>query len=499
MDGPPLRGNFPDTRSLLKAAAALHADREAYVEPGGRMTFAEWIGRARCVAAQFADLGVGKGDVVMLWLPSGIDYATCYAAAAMIGAITTGLNARLGVREIEAVVGQADPALIVADESLGAIPTGGHRVLSRASLSWACSRVDLPAVELDVRDPVTLIFSSGTTGTPKGAVFDAIGLAAGAAAAGVMSAPYDRRLTSTPFAHAGYMFKLWDQLVWGITLVVPPSPWPAVGMFDILRAERITVAGAVPTQWAKLLEVDGVCRKALPHLRIGIAATAPAPPELVRRVADRIGVPLAVRYAMTECPTISGTAPDDPPEVQYATVGRPAAGMDVRIGGDGVVEVSGPCVMRGYWRNPELTATVLRDGWLRTGDMGVLDEDGNLSIIGRTGDMYIRGGYNVHPVEVERVLANHPAVKEAAVVGRSAPVIGEIGVAVVVPTDTTDPPTLAELRAHVAAELADYKAPDELLVIDELPLTTMLKLDRLALRELIPLHDRHIQRRQPAR
>jgi acyl-CoA synthetase (AMP-forming)/AMP-acid ligase II len=278
--------------------------------------------------------------------------------------------------------------------------------------------------------------------------------------------------------------------------VVPPTPWSAQGMFDVLRDERVTVAGAVPTQWAKLLDVDGVSPQALPHLRIGVVATAPAPPELVRRVAEGIGVPLVVRYAMTECPTISGTEPNDAPEIQFRTVGRPAAGMDVRIGSDGVLEVSGPCLMRGYWRNPELTAEVLRDGWLRTGDVGALGADGNLTLVGRSGDMYIRGGYNVHPGEVERALSGHAAVKHAAVVGRSAPVIGEIGVACVVPADAARPPTLAELRMHVADELADYKAPDELLIVDELPLTPMLKPDRLALRELITLRDGDIQRRR---
>jgi acyl-CoA synthetase (AMP-forming)/AMP-acid ligase II len=491
--GAPLSSDVADTRMMLEMAAAVHGDIEAYVEPGGRITFADWIGRARGVASQFADLGVGKGDVVTLWLPSGIDYATCYAAAAMIGAITTGLNPRLGRSEIESILQQADPALIVADERLGALPDTGHRLLSRGALCSGTSYSAPPSVDHDRRDLVALIFTSGTTGTPKGAAFDADRLAAGAAASGVMSAPHDRRLTSTPFSHAGYMFKLWDQLVWGTTLVVPPMPWSAQGMFDVLRDERVTVAGAVPAQWAKLLEVDGVSPQALPHLRIGVVATAPAPPELVRRVADGIGVPLVVRYAMTECPTICGTEPNDAPEVQFRTVGRPAAGMDVRIGSDGVVEVSGPCVMRGYWRNPNLTAEVLRDGWLRTGDVGTLGADGNLTLVGRSGDMYIRGGYNVHPGEVERSISAHPGVKRVAVVGRAAPVIGEIGVACVVPADTVKPPTLDELRAHVADELADYKAPDELLIVDELPLTPMLKPDRRALRELIRLRDSDIQ------
>jgi len=498
VNGAPLGADAVDTRALLTAAALTHGDREAYVEPGARVTFAEWIGRARSVATQFAEFGVGKGDVVTLWLPSGIDYATCYAAAAMIGAITTGLNPRLGRREIESIVQQADPALIVADERLGELPAVGCRVLRRDALSTDPAAVAPPA-ELTRHDPVALIFTSGTTGTPKGAVYDADRLAAGAASAGVMSAPYDRRLTSTPFAHAGYMFKLWDQLVWGTTLVIPPAPWSAQGMFDVLRDERITVAGAVPTQWTKLLDVDGVNPQALPHLRIGVVATAPAPPELVRQVAERIGVPLVVRYAMTECPTISGTAAEDPPEVQFRTVGRPAPGMDVRIGADGVVEVSGPCVMRGYWRNPELTAEALRDGWLRTGDIGVLGDDGNVTLLGRSGDMYIRGGYNVHPGEVERALADHSGVNQAAVIGCPAPVIGEIGVAVVVPHDPANPPTLRDLRTHVAAELADYKAPDELLVVDELPLTAMLKPDRIALRELIAERDNEIERRAPVR
>jgi acyl-CoA synthetase (AMP-forming)/AMP-acid ligase II len=489
--------SFANVRDLLDAAAATHRDREAYVEPGARITFADWIGRARGVARQFAELGVGKGDVVLLWLPSGIDYATCYAAAAMMGAITAGLNPRLGRREIASILDQTNPALIVADDRLGPLPPNAARLLPREALVTA--EADPPVVELTRRDPVALIFTSGTTGTPKGAVFDSDRLAAGAAASGIMSAPYDRRLTSTPFAHAGYMFKLWDQLVWGSALVVPPTPWSAPGMFDVLRDEGITVAGAVPTQWAKLLEVDGVSRKALPHLRIGIAATAPAPPELVRRVAERIGVPLVVRYAMTESPTICGTKPGDSIDVQFRTVGRPAAGMEVRVGSDGGVEVSGPCVMRGYWRNPELTAEVLVDGWLRTGDIGVLGDDGNLTLVGRRGDMYIRGGYNVHPGEVERVLAGHPGVKQAAVVGRSAPVIGEIGVAVVVPVDPAAPPALAELRSHVAADLADYKSPDELLIVDELPLTAMLKPDRSALHALITLHDNDVQRRQSAR
>ncbi len=475
-----LPDTFANTRMALQAAAHHHGDREAYVEPDARMTFVQWVSRAESAAAEFARLGVQKGDIVLLWLPSGIDYAVCYAGAAMIGAVTAGLNPRLGPTEIKAVIDQANPALIVADEQLAAITAGDTAVVSRSSLHELYrTKRQAPMVDVGRTDPVAVLFSSGTTGVPKGAVFDADNLAAGAHAAGVMSAPYDRRLTSTPFAHAGYMFKLWDQLLWGTTLVVPPAPWSAEGMAKVLVDERITVAGAVPTQWAKLLEVDGIDRNALKDLRLGVVASAPAAPELVANVADRIGVPLVVRYAMTECPTISGTEPGDPPEVQFHTVGRPAPGMQVRVR-DGIVEVSGPCVMRGYWQRPELTASVLQNGWLRTGDIGGIRDDGNVVITGRSDDTYIRGGFNVQPAEVEQVLLAHPGVIDAVVVGHRTPVIGEIGVAFVAAGAT--PPSLAELRAWVSARLSDYKAPDRLVVVDEIPRTALLKPDRKELR-----------------
>ena len=140
----------------------------------------------------------------------------------------------------------------------------------------------------------------------------------------------------------------------------------------------------------------------------------------------------------------------------------------------------GGCVMRGYWRDPERTAEVLdAEGWLTSSDLGRFDADGNLVLAGRADDMYIRGGFNVYPVEVENVLADHPAVAQVAVVGVPAPVIGEIGVAVIVPAPGGPPPTLDELRAWVDGRLADYKRPDQVVVVDELPLTSMLKVDKI--------------------
>jgi acyl-CoA synthetase (AMP-forming)/AMP-acid ligase II len=341
-------------------------------------------------------------------------------------------------------------------------------------------------------DPVAIIWTSGTTGTAKGAWFDHRNMAAAVAAAGAMTAPFDRRISAIPMVHAGYMAKLWEQLAMGVAIVLSPTPWSAESMLEVLINERISVAGGVPTQWAKLVELPGIGTADLTSLRIGLVATAPAPPELVLRVVETIGCPLVVRYAMTECPSITGTEPADEPELQYRTVGRTQAGMTIELVDEegapvapdsvGRIRVAGPCVMRGYWNDASKTAEVLtEDGLLTTSDLGRFDASGHLVLAGRVDDMYIRGGYNVYPIEVEAVLSEHPEIAQAAVVGLPAEVIGEIGVAFIVMRDPHVRLGLESLRDWVGARLADYKRPDRIEYVEALPLTAMLKVDKKAL------------------
>jgi acyl-CoA synthetase (AMP-forming)/AMP-acid ligase II len=491
---PALAGEFPVLWPLMDAAVAAFGDREAYVDGDQRVSFAGWMAMADLLAAEFLARGVGRGDVVALMLPSSIDYAVAYAAAARLGAITTGLNTRLGRREVESIMAQCTPALVVRDEALGmpAVPAG-IPVLDRSELAALYRRpaegAQQPQCSPD--DIVTIMWTSGTTGLPKGACLDHRNLGAIAAAAGAMSAPRDRRLVTTPFAHAGYMAKLWDQLVNGLTIVVSPASLTPLDMLRLIAAEKITVVGAVPIQWERMLRLPEVETTDLSHVRIGTSATAPIRPELVEEIIKRMGFPLVVRYAMTESPTICGTEPTDPPDVQFRTVGRPQRGMEISIGAQagpgevGQVRIRGGCVMRGYWNAPELTRQAFdEERWLVSGDLGYLRDDGNLVIVGRATDMYIRGGYNVYPAEVEAVLALHPAVAAVSVVGAPAPRIGEIGVAFVVPADPQAPPALAELRELARGELADYKAPDRLEIVERLPVNAMLKVDKKGLREL---------------
>jgi len=201
---------------------------------------------------------------------------------------------------------------------------------------------------------------------------------------------------------------------------------------------------------------------------------------------------VVVRYAMTESPSITGTSPDDPPEVQYRTVGKPQAETIVDLVGEdddpvppgevGRVRIEGPCVMRGYWRDAATTREVLdAQGRLLSNDLGHFDGDGNLVLVGRASDMYIRGGYNVYPLEVENVLTEHPSISSAAVVGAERSVIGEIGIAFVALVPGEPIPSPGSLRTWVADRLADYKAPDEVRVVDTLPVTAMGKIDKRAL------------------
>jgi acyl-CoA synthetase (AMP-forming)/AMP-acid ligase II len=494
--GPPLRGSFATLADVMDAAAREIAGVEAYVEGERRVTFGAWLEAADGVAAALVRRGVAPGDVVAILLPPSIEYAVALAGVARMGGVATGLNIRLGRLEVEAIVERGRPVLAFVPEGpRPSVLPPDLPVMDGSELAAAAAGPGLGSQRHRGRatDPAVIIWTSGTTGLPKGAWFDHDNLRAAVATAGVMTAPFDRRLASTPFAHAGYMAKLWEQLAWATTLVISPVPWRGADMLRLMVDERITVAGGAPAQWEKLLDEPGLDGADLSALRLGVAATAPAPPELVARVVERCGCPLVVRYAMTESPSISGTEPGDPPEVLYRTVGRPQAGIEISIRGEdgtpvpdgtiGRIHVRGACVMRGYWKEPALTAEVLdRHGWLRSSDLGHQDGDGNLVLAGRVGDMYIRGGYNVHPLQVENVLTEHPAVAQAAVVGAPAAVLGEIGVAYVVPAPGAEPPTLAELRAWCTERLADYKAPDRLELVESLPLTSMMKVDKLALR-----------------
>jgi len=496
---------------VLRAAASVNADVEAYVEPAvgttprRALTFGQWDRAADGVAGVLAERGVTRGSVVCLMLPSSLDYMVGFAAATRLGAITSGINPRLGVHEVRSIFDRTRPAVTIIDDGADRPDGPAGAVMNRAELVQA-SAGPPPArwPDLEPSDPVAVVWTSGTTGLPKGAVFDHRRLAAVAAGTDVLSEPGDRRLSPLPFAHVGSMTRTWDEAVHGVTTVITPTPWKAADCLVVMVEERITVGQGVPTQWALMLAEPALDTADLSSLRVVGTGAARVPAELVAAMRDRFGVPVVVRYTSTEASLGTGTVPGDPDQVVATTVGRPVPGVSLAIvdeggaevgaGEVGRVRVRSGAVMLGYWGGPSTgpgidgvafdaaaTRSVLDDeGWLTTGDFGFVDADGNLHLVGRANEMYIRGGYNVYPAEVEAVLSAHPAVAQVAVVGTPDPVLGEIGVAFVVPAPDSDV-SLADLRSWAAGSLADYKSPDRLALVESLPVTSMMKVDKRVL------------------
>ncbi|MFA5886129.1 MAG: class I adenylate-forming enzyme family protein [Acidimicrobiia bacterium] len=491
----------PLLADLLRAVAADEPDREAYVHAGKRATYAWLDGVADGFAATLLDHGVGRGDRVCLMLPSSIKFAGCYLGAARVGAITSAVNLRLGPAEQASIVARTEPAVTVVGDD-ARVPDGVDpgRVLPVTALKEAFGAAPparLPDLAAD--DPVCIIWTSGTTGIPKGAVHTHDSMAAITRNVVDMAALHDRVLFTLPFPHLGYMGWIHTFTQRRVTLVLGPQPWSAPESLRVMAAEGITMMNGVPTQWALVLDRADVEGTDFSGLRIAAMGAAAAPPELIRRLRETLGCPVLNGYSATEAGVISGTVIGDPDEVVAGTVGRPRAEVDLRIvdpdtghalpaGQVGEVVCRSPAMMRGYWRDPELTATVIdADGFLHTGDLGRLRADGNLTLAGRLKEMYIRGGYNVYPTEVEAVLTDHPAIARAAVIGAPDPVLGEIGVAFVVPDTSSGTPGSATvpdrdtLRAWCTDRIADYKAPDRVVVVDELPVTAVGKLDKNAL------------------
>jgi acyl-CoA synthetase (AMP-forming)/AMP-acid ligase II len=462
--------------ATVRAAAARFGDRSAFVDPNGsRMSYADLDRRSDDVAAGLLAQGVGPGDVVLLQLPSDSTYVVAFAAAAKIGAITAGVNPRLALPEQAAVAALADPAItLTSSDEVDALRRPGA----------------VAALADDPARPVALVFTSGTTGQPKGALFRDRQLAAVttidvADAWGDPTAPPTQMLAGTQFAHVGFMTKLPWYLRLGSTTHVL-GRWRAADALACIAEHRIPSVGGVAPQIALLLREDTDAYD-LACVQTLIVGGAMSPPALVREARARFGAAYSIRYSSTEsggCGT--GTALDADDDEALFTVGRPRGGIEVRIDGDeevGEVLLRSPTVMAEYWRDPEATATTLVDGWLRTGDLGSIDEHGLLRLAGRSKEMFIRGGYNVYPAEVESVLADHPLVREVVVVPRPDDVMGELGVAVVVPLDAAHPPTLEELRAFAEPKLARYKLPEAIHVVGAIPLTPMQKVDRKALAE----------------
>ena len=449
------------------------------------------------VAGGLQQRGIGTGDVVALLLPSSGEYLLAYLAAAKLGAITAGINPRLPAAQRSAMLEVASPALVVGTAELldGVGVDAPVEEVTLATSAEDCLtglRGDGPA-STPPPDPdrvVAVVFTSGTTGTPKGAVFTERHLAA-IDHLDTGDAPWGSggpMLASTELVHVGAMTKLRWYLRLGATIHLLPRwrPGPAL---QVICDQRMTSIGAIAPQIALLLQLEDFDRYDVSAVTTIVAGGAPSPPDLVTQARERFAAAYSIRYSSTESGGVgTGTAFTAGDEEALHTVGRPRPRLELRLTADdgqvlprgeiGTVELRSPAVMAGYWRDEAATSAVLVDGWLRTGDLGVIDDRGCLRLRGRRSDMYIRGGYNVHPEAVEAVLSRHPAVAEVAVVPAADTVMGEVGVAAVVLRPGAGEPDLSQLRDFAAAGLARHELPERLVVLPALPRTPLHKVDR---------------------
>lgn len=485
---------------VVRQAALRFGDRNFLVEPDGTtLSFTELDRRSEQLAAGLAaKLRIGEDDVVCLIVASGIDYVVAYAALAKLGAITAGINPTLSPPERSAIVERADPKLVL---STAGLLDGLDLRRNVVAAPWPTlddsNRV--AALPRDDDRPVAIVFTSGTTGVPKGALFRVRQLRAVTRIdLGVSADEWGGggpMIASTQFAHVGFMTKLpWYLQRCTTTFVL--QRWRADDVLNLVARERIETLGVVAPQLALMLrsprlgDLDVSCVASI------IAGGAASPPALVREARDRFGAAYSIRYSSTESGGVGlGTAFDAGDDEALHTIGRPRPGVQAAVldehGDEVTAGVIGELVLRSeamfdsYWGDPEATAEALRDGWLHTGDLATRIAEGPaagcLRLVGRRREMYVRGGYNVYPAEVEAVLTEHPALVDVAIAPRPDDVMGEVGVAVIVVADGHAAPTLAELREFAEGRLARWKLPEALLVVDALPLTTMHKLDRRAL------------------
>ena len=466
---------------VVREAARRFGERTAWIGPGGSFTYAQLDARSDAVAGGLSAAGVRPGDRVALTRASDADYLVAVVAIAKVGGVAAGINPSLAPAERAALIDAADPIVVLGrDEEL---PTG-----------------PAPApLEPDPDRVASIVFTSGTTGTPKGAVFtnrqiDAVrridlGPAADQWGAG------GPLLAATQFAHIGITTKLPWYLRQGSTLV-GLGKWRADDVLEAVAAHRIPSIGGVAPQIALLLRSTRFDDLDLSCVTTLIVGGAFSPPALVVAARQRFGAAYSIRYSSTESGgTGLGTAFDADDDEALHSIGRPRPGVEARVidpttgagvpnGEVGELCLRTPSQMVGYWRNDEATASTIVDGWIRTGDLALIDGRGLVRLRGRIKEQYVRGGYNIAPAEVEAALSDHPAVLELAIAPRPDEVMGEVGVVIVVPADPTRPPSLDELRAHGATRVAGWKLPEALVVVDALPLTPMLKIDRNRLADL---------------
>jgi len=455
----------------------------------GELTHAEVARRVEAAAEQFAAAGVGRGDVVAVMLPNRVELLLGLMAAWRLGAAATPVNPVFTPNEAGYQITDSGAKLLLGAADPGA--DYGVPVLAVDELS-ASPFGTLPVPDTRLDDLALLIYTSGSTGRPKGVMLDHANLVAMATSIGevLKLSPDDNCLLVLPLFHVNaILVSGLAPIMAGAQVTILPRFAPDTFLAAVSRY-RATYFSAVPAIYARLAELPAGQLGDTSSVRFAVCGAAPVPVELLERSESRFGFPIIEGYGLTEGTCASAINPLDGPR-KPGTVGVALPGQQVAAmradgsfaaaGERGEVVVKGPNVMRGYLGRPEATAETVVDSWLHTGDVGILDEDGYLTIVDRIKDMIIRGGENIYPKEIESVLARHGAVLEAAVIGVPHEIYGEVPVAYVV-TYPDARVTADELLAHCRGQLTKVKIPTAVRIVPALPKNAVGKTDKPALR-----------------
>ncbi len=536
MTDTPTRGDieFGTIAHLVRTAAERHTDAEALVDvdAGRSWSFRDLAAAIDTAARSYIASGIEPGDRVALWAPNIGEWVVAALGVHAAGGVLVTVNTRFKGREaayvlrssgakalvtvtdfldtdyMQLLADAVDPAADLPNLELTVVLRGdAPRGASGGALTWNeflgravsvdTATADARAEAVSPDDTSDLLFTSGTTGSPKGVETthaqnlrafrdwgDVVGLTAG-----------DRYLVVNPFFHAfGYKAGILAALMAGAT-ILPHAVFDAEAVLARIPRDRITMLPGPPTLYQTILATPDLDRHDLSSLRLAVTGAAAIPVELIVQMREQLHFDTVITgYGLTEaCGIATMCRHDDDPETIATTSGRAIPGVEVLVvddegdevaGGEpGEVVIRGYNVMRGYFENPEATAEAIDDeGWLHTGDIGVMDDRGYLRITDRLKDMYVVGGFNAYPAEIEELILAHPSVAQVAVIGVPDERMGEVGMAFAVPVPGEDL-NPDELVAWCREEMANYKVPRHVRVIDALPLNATGKVLKFELRE----------------
>lgn len=508
----------------LDRAVEAFPEREALVDvvSGRRWTYAEFGAAVDELARGLMASGVAKGDRVGIWAVNCPEWVLVQYATARIGAVMVNINPAYRAHELEYVLNQAGISLLIASlahrtsdyralvgqvrancPALRAVHHIGDPTwdeLTAVAAATTAGQLALREAELSCDDPINIQYTSGTTGFPKGATLSHHNILNNGYSVGEMVAytEQDRVCLPVPFYHCfGMVMGNLGITSHGACIVIPAPSFEPAAVLSAVQRERCTSLYGVPTMFIAELDLPDFAAYDLSSLRTGIMAGSPCPVEVMKRVVAEMHMDeVSICYGMTETsPVSTQTRRDDDLERRTGTVGRvlphvevkvidPATGVTLPRGGPGELCTRGYSVMLGYWDQPERTAEVIDAGrWMHTGDLAVMREDGYVQIVGRIKDMIIRAGENVYPREIEEFLHGHPKIADVQVVGVPDATYGEEILACVIPRDPADPPTLDEVTAYCREQLAHYKVPRRLRILESFPMTVSGKVRKVELRE----------------